>query len=383
MRIRRNEKQVYILEAVFAVAVIVLVLFLFPLAQSIKSYYLVFILGIILTVSICMFGYHRDKHYLKSYVSRIVISCIMMAAIVCFALGLIVNYTYGSFSLRISNIFSNFIPLLLVSVITEVLRYVIFHTYYRKRTPVVIFTTIVIIMNIVLVTSVSSFVGYEAIFVTICTTIMPIIATELLCSYLCYEVGLRPALIYKLCVRLYPFVLPILPNLGNFIFAVVAIVLPTTIFLLTYNLHPTNRKDQHRIPKKRNQLIITTPIIVVLLIVVALVAGIFKHQIIAIASDSMQPTFARGDAVLIEKTSPDKIKEGDILVFKHEGIIVTHRVRQIIIENDSFIFVTQGDNQEEIDGFTTTESQVIGRVVGINKYIGYPTVWLQDLFKTE
>ena len=382
MRIKRNEKQVYVLEAVFAVAVIVLALFLFILTPSIKAYYLVLVLGVLLTAAICMFGYHRDKHYLKSYVSRIVISCVLMTIIVCFALGLLLDFTYSSFSLDIGHVFSNFIPILLISIATEVLRYVIFHTYYRKRTPVVIFTIITIVMNIVLVANPSTFADYESIFITICSTILPIIATEMLCSYLCYKIGLRPALVYKLCARLYPFVLPILPNLGTFIYAVTAIILPTMIFLFTNNLHLANRKDQRRI-QKRNQLITTIPIVIVLLVVVALVAGIFKHQIIAIASDSMKPTFTRGDAVLVEKTTPDKIREDDILVFKHEGIIVTHRVKKIIADDDALRFITQGDNQEDVDAFTTEEHQVIGRVVGINRYIGYPTVWLNDLFKTE
>ena len=382
MRIRRNEKQVYVLEAVFAVAVIVLALFLFTLTPSIKAYYLVLVLGVLLTAAICMFGYHRDKHYLKSYVSRIVISCVLMTIIVCFGLGLLLNFTHSSFSLSVGQIFSNFIPILLISIATEVFRYVIFHTYYRKRTPVVIFTIITIVMNIVLVSNPGAFADYESIFITICSVILPIIATEMLCSYLCYKIGLRPALIYKLCVRLYPFVLPILPNLGTFIYAVAAIILPTMIFLFTNNLHLANRKDQRRI-QKRNQLITTIPIVIVLLVVVALVAGLFKHQIIAIASDSMRPTFARGDAVLVEKTTAEKIKEGDILVFKHEGIIITHRVNKIIVENDQLHFITKGDNQEEVDAFTTEEHQVIGRVVGINRYIGYPTVWLNDLFKTE
>ena len=97
----------------------------------------------------------------------------------------------------------------------------------------------------------------------------------------------------------------------------------------------------------------------------------------------MNPTFARGDAVIIEKTDSDKIQKNDILVFKHEGIIITHRVTHIYTENDHLLFVTKGDNNEKDDAFKTTESQIIGRVVIINKYIGYPTVWLSELFKTE
>ena len=382
MRIKRNERLVYILEAIFAVAILVFALFLFNLHPSIRGYYLVAVLGILLTASICFFGYHRDKHYLKSFVSRLVVSCLLLTAIVCFALGLLLGFTHSSFSLDIGDILSKFLPILLISVETELLRYVIFHSYYRHRIPVVIFTTIAILMNIIFALDVSSFASAEAIFITICTVFLPIIATELLCSYLCAKVGLQPALIYKLTVRLYPFILPILPNLGHFIYAVVAIVLPAAIFLFTYNLNLTNRKDQKRI-RRRNQLIISVPIGAFLLLIVVLVTGIFKHQIIAIASDSMTPTFVRGDAVMVEKCGPEEIKENDILVFKHEHIIVTHRVTQIDIKNDQYLFTTKGDHNDKEDAFKTKESQVVGRVVMVYKYIGLPTVWLSELFKAE
>jgi signal peptidase len=75
------------------------------------------------------------------------------------------------------------------------------------------------------------------------------------------------------------------------------------------------------------------------------------------------------------------IKEGDILVFKHEGIIVTHRVVEIKQEDGHYQFTTQGDNNDQPDAFPSNESHVIGRVVIINKYIGFPTVWLSELFK--
>ena len=382
MRIKRNEQQVYLLETALAIPVILLASFLYSFTPSIKSYYMAAVLGVLLVVAIVRFGFHRDKHYLKNYVSRIVVACLMVTFIVGFGLGLFLNFTHSSFSLNPHVILSGFLPALLISCEAEVFQYVIFHSYFRNLRPVAIFVVTIAAANILISTNFGSFASSEAVFVTICTVILPILATELLCSYLSYKIGLRPALIYKLSVRLYPFVLPILPNLGPFIYAVMAISLPAAIFLFTYNLHIANRKDQKRI-RRRNQMIITTPIVFVLLAVVILVSGIFKYQIIAIASNSMNPTFARGDAVILEKTSADKIVENDILVFKHEGIIVTHRVAQIYTENDRLYFVTRGDNNEEVDAFRTDESQVVGRVVIINKYIGYPTVWLSELFKTE
>ena len=212
MRIKRNERLVYILEAIFAVAILVYALFLFNLHPSIRGYYLAVVLGILLAVAIGLIGFRRDKHYLRSFVSRLVISCLMLTAIVSFALGLLVGFTRSSFSLDIGDILVKFLPILLISVETELFRYVIFNSYYRHRAPVVIFTTVAILMNVLFVLNTSSFVNAEAIFITICTVFLPVIATEVLCSYLCAKIGLQPALIYKLTVRLYPFILPILPN---------------------------------------------------------------------------------------------------------------------------------------------------------------------------
>ena len=237
-------------------------------------------------------------------------------------------------------------------------------------------------MNILLVLSATSFVSFEATYITLCTAFLPIIATELLCSYLCLNAGLQPALIYKLIARLYPFVLPFLPNLGHFLYAVVALTLPALIFLLTRNLLLGNLKNQGRI-KRRNRVIVAVPIVIAFVVVISLVSGIFKYQIIAIASDSMIPTFERGDAVILEKCPAVDIKEDDILIFKHEGIVVTHRVVRTRKNGNSRQFITRGDHNENEDPFVVEESQVVGRVLIINKFIGFPTVWLNELFRTK
>ena len=380
MRIKRNERFAYILEAIFGTAVLIFALFLFDFSPSVKAYYFAAALGVLAFWAFCLFGYHRDKNYLKSYVTRIVISCILLTAIICYLLGLLLGFTRGAISLDLGYFLSTILPVVLLSIATEVFRYLVFHSYLRHFVHVVIFTTITSIMSILLALNSASFISSEAIFITVCTAFLPAIATETLCSYLCYCFGLQSALIYKLVVRLYIYILPILPNLGHFIYAIVALVLPAMIFLLTYNLNLANRKEQKRVCR-RNRIIIVAPIIAALLVIVSLVAGIFKYQIIAIASDSMLPVFARGDAVIVEKCDAAAIKEGDILVLKHEGIIVTHRAVKIKQADGHYQFTTQGDHNEYPDAFSSNESHVIGRVVIINKYIGFPTIWLSELLK--
>ena len=79
----------------------------------------------------------------------------------------------------------------------------------------------------------------------------------------------------------------------------------------------------------------------------------------------------------------NNLKEDDILIFKHEGIVITHRVVHTRKNGNSRQFITRGDHNENEDPFVVEESQVVGRVLIINKFIGFPTVWLNELFRTK
>ena len=126
--------------------------------------------------------------------------------------------------------------------------------------------------------------------------------------------------------------------------------------------------------------IIGIPILIFSLLIVILTSGIFKYQLIAIASDSMNPIYYRGDAVIYEKVNVGEIKEGDILVFTKNSSIITHRVIKVINDNDTLKFQTKGDNNENVDFDYTDENQVLGIVKYIVKYVGLPTVWFNETF---
>ena len=116
------------------------------------------------------------------------------------------------------------------------------------------------------------------------------------------------------------------------------------------------------------------------MIIIILVSGIFKFQLVAIASNSMNPVFYRGDVLLIEKCDIDTIDVGDILVFKNNNSVVTHRVIKREVVNNSIKLTTKGDNNKAKDDIISTSSNVIGKAHFAIKYIGYPTIWLNELF---
>ena len=126
---------------------------------------------------------------------------------------------------------------------------------------------------------------------------------------------------------------------------------------------------------------LTIPTTILLFIMVILVSGITKYQMIAIASDSMFPSYQRGDAVIFEDVEVSTIKVGDILVFSNNEQVITHRVAKIKESENKLYFYTKGDANNSLDAEPVKQENVLGIIKNGIKYIGYPTVILNEIIK--
>ena len=114
--------------------------------------------------------------------------------------------------------------------------------------------------------------------------------------------------------------------------------------------------------------------------------GLFKYEPIAILSNSMHPVYNRGDAIIYEKLSDTdlkKIEKNSIILYRIDNQSVAHRVVNVIQENGSVKYQTKGDNNNAPDMDLVDPSQIQGVYVFHIKYIGYPSVWLNDLFNHQ
>ena len=80
--------------------------------------------------------------------------------------------------------------------------------------------------------------------------------------------------------------------------------------------------------------------------------SLFGNYMLTVESDSMSPTFNKGDIILAEKLSDAQkanLKQGDVITFTTKEIIEgktvfnTHRIVGIINENGVLSFITHGD----------------------------------------
>ena len=99
--------------------------------------------------------------------------------------------------------------------------------------------------------------------------------------------------------------------------------------------------------------------------------------IVAVESNSMVPTFQKGDILIIQGVPSDSLKKGDIIVFSVAGqsVPVVHRIAEIKADGT---YQTKGDaNSGQLPFEKSIEyKQIYGKEILIIPYLGWVKIGL-------
>lgn len=329
-----------------------------------------------MTLLLIKYRFPKDKNYLKSSSIRIVIISILSYLLITYTIGILVGFNKSVFRLDFISIVKNISIPLVVLLCQEVIRYIFAKNSLNDKKAYIMLTLIFIFLDIIMEYRAYTFYNSEIIFVFICLVVCVNVSRETLYSYLTYKISLVPTIIIKAFLELSIFVLPIFPNLGNYITSVIGVLYPVIIYFFIYNLIRKYDKDKKYVAKVgRNYLIY--PLLVVFGVIVLLISGLGEYQMVAVGSGSMEPTFYRGDAVIFRKISSIKeLDVGMVLAYYKDNKLITHRI--IYIEGN--YINTKGDNNDTADNYDVPFDDVVGIVTYKISYIGYPTIWLYEKF---
>ena len=154
---------------------------------------------------------------------------------------------------------------------------------------------------------------------------------------------------------------------------------PYFIYLI---LEYTYSKTNFAIPyKDKKKYIIGNAILLIIAgAIVMLISCQFKYGVLVVGSGSMSGVIDKGDIIVFEKYDKQEIETGDVIVFEKDDVTVIHRVIDIKKVNDKLRFFTKGDANKMLDeGYITTQ-EINGISLFRIKYIGYPTIWIHDIF---
>lgn len=377
----KNTTKTYVLSSILLLFGILKVLVLDKVLDATTSNNIIIIFWILLSISsLLILKFPKEKSYYNKMSLKIITILLLFTLLVAYLIGFFTGFVKNSYSFTIINIIKNTLPVIIIIISKEIIRYIVAKNSELNKRPIILFTIVTIIFEIAI--NIPNFSNFETVFMFICTTVIPVIANEILCSYLTYNFGMSSSLLYSIPLNIYIYLLPIIPLLGDYITSVMFIFLPYMIYVFDSRVAKYNSKENSISNKKTFTYMFTIVILIFLVAIVILVTGIFKYKMIAIASDSMNPVFKRGDAVIYLKVNNiNDVEVNDILVFEKNNIIVTHRIKSISEENGKLIIKTKGDNNENVDAFDVYEDDILGVIKYVISYIGYPTVWLNENFR--
>lgn len=229
--------------------------------------------------------------------------------IIYYLLGFIVGFQDTPYSHKIMGILNNIWSFGIIIFFQEYVRQVLINRSGRNRYILILLALLFIFADIsksLVLTKLSDGASVFQFFVII---INPAIARNMLLMFLTYKADFLPSLIYRFFLTMYSFIVPFIPNFNWFLLGVIDIVLPFVTFSTVYK-QLQKKENEEVINRRKYKGILIYPLVFgLLMILVILVSGVFKYQIIAIASNSMNPIFYKGDAVIIKKWSIKKRKK--------------------------------------------------------------------------
>ena len=341
-------------------------------------------LVVLLGISVKFLGFRKSKptvmsnNILKNVIFYLIVTFILMYALGS-VVGFLTNAYSRSFLVMIDNIFA---PILII-IFIEFFRYVFISANNDKKVFIVLLTIVLIIFEVSTSIRVINF-DFDEFFKSFALIIIPSIIKNIVLSYLCFYIGYKVPIIYRLVMDVYGFIIPILPNLGDYITSVILITLPIVIYISSFGEIDRKIHKPDPVFGGNSFTVKDIPLIAFLVILIALVSGVFPLFMIGVGSQSMSPRISKGDAVILRKLPKyAALKKNDIIGYKKDGITVVHRIVDIERNKKEISYVTKGDANNSNDSQKVKRDQIVGIVEFKIPYIAYPTIWLRELVSKQ
>ena len=350
-----------------------------------SNYLLVLFLFLALCLFKIFFAFEKDKHRNTNDILIYLAIYLLITIIIYYATGLLTGYVRTPNYYTLYGLITFILPIILTIVLSEFLRYQLLRKSEGNFKLIVLTTSLFILVDITNPIYFADFSSGYTILVFIGLTLLPSICKNIFSTYTSSKTGFKPAMILNLCLSLYRYLLPIVPNFNEYFQSMFSLVVLTGIIFLMVRILKKESNSTTETDSKNHKKVMTIWYIfevLIAFILVYFVSGYFKYYAIAIASNSMYPTFERGSVAIIKKIDEDysKLDVGEIIAYHYENKIIAHRIAKITEIEGKKYFYTKGDANNTLDNYVIGEEMIMGTINHYIPFIGYPTVLLNELF---
>ena len=340
-------------------------------------------LVVVFGLSIILLGIRKDKiGYMSQNLLRVVVLYLGLAFLIMYGLGFAIGFLRNAYSRSFITLLDNLFAPVMIILFVEGIRYVVIWANRDKKIFLVLFSLLLAFYEIMITARSVDYNSLASVFSLFATIILPVIIKNLVMSYLCYHSGYRVPLIYRLVMDTYFIIVPILPNIGEYLNSMILIALPLLIYIHCFTLVDERTHKVEHVFETYQFSILDIPTTIVIVTLAALISGFFPHYMIGIGSSSMSPSINRGDAVIIKKINKNtKLKVGDIIAYKEDKITIVHRIHELQTYKNKEAYLTKGDANNGADNYIVPRDHVKGVIKLRVPFIAYPTIWLSEMFK--
>lgn len=126
---------------------------------------------------------------------------------------------------------------------------------------------------------------------------------------------------------------------------------------------------------------VTTLLVGLMMILAMLLVGmrLFGFEIYTVLSGSMEPEYHTGALIYVRATDPETLEVGDVITFRiGGGTVATHRIIEIVEDDNHIGYRTKGDANDVADGSLVAPENIIGKPVFTVSYLGYLAQYIQS-----
>lgn len=348
--------------------------------KVLSTWMLCFILLIMIGIGYFLFGYERHKYrYVKEIGLEIGIT-LLVFFLVYYLMGIFIGFARSSNVLSISMFIGILIPSFIYIVLRELLRNKLVLKASNSRVLVILVGMFFMIMDFSIPFSSHILAFNREMFLLLAITIMPLITENILCTYISYNYGYKPCLVYLGIMYMFRYAAIIIPNPNEYLYSIVFFLLPLVVMYRIMKWGSRDRTDLvilREYKKRKGEFVLYLVPSVITVIVVYFVSGYFRYYAIAVASGSMEDVISKGDVVIVD-TKYDGIDMGDIIAYRYDNKIVVHRVFKKLESGNAIFIYTKGDANRDYDKYKISKDMIVGVVRFKVPFIGYPTVLLNE-----